>query len=60
MPVLQIILQESNILFNSDPVKMQFFQRILFNVDFFNPRSSRYEPVIEKYQLALNYLNIKS
>ena len=60
MPVLQFILQESTLLFSSDALKMHYFQNLIFNVGFFNPRSSSYEPVIEKYQINLNYLNLKT
>ena len=59
MPVLQFIMQESKLLFEMDALKMHYSQNLIFNVGFFNPRSSSYEPVIEKYQINLNYLNLK-
>lgn len=57
MPVINFILQESTILFRADAIKSHFSQQdITIKMDFFNPRSSDWEPVIESFRLSFDYL----
>ncbi len=42
MPVLRFILQESKPTFESDVLKSHLSLRLLFNLNFFNPRSSKW------------------
>lgn len=47
MPVINFVLQESIILFRSDAIKSHLSQQnITMKMDFFNARSSDWEPVI--------------
>lgn len=60
MPVLQFVIQESTVIFDSNPLKSHLFYNLCFKLNFFNPKASKYEPIIEKYQVGLNFLIIKT
>lgn len=46
MPVIKFLMQETTPLFESDIVKSHFNILLTISLNFFNPRSSKFEPVI--------------
>lgn len=58
MPVMNFIMQESKILLHQDPIKTHLSQNVTLKLDFFNPRSSNWEPVLETFQISLDLLNL--
>ena len=58
MPVIKFIIQESEPMFSSGLVKSELSYNLTFNLNFFNPRSSKWEPIIEKYQMDIIYLTV--
>lgn len=60
MPVINFVMQESKILFVQDPIKGHLSQSVTIKLDFFNPRSSTWEPVMETFQLAIDLLTLNT
>lgn len=46
MPVIKFIIQESEPIFSSGVVKSELAYNLTLNLSFFNPRSSKWEPII--------------
>lgn len=60
MPVISFAIQGSALLFESGPIKQNHLslQNITLKMDFFNPRSSEWEPVLESFGVSMDYLSI--
>lgn len=56
MPVINLIIQESNLMYNADPITSHLTDVLTLKLDFFNPRSASWEPIIEAFSLSLDYL----
>lgn len=60
MPVINFITQETRILFSGDAIKNHLTTSLTIKLDFFNPRSANWEPIIETFQIGLDYLTLVS
>lgn len=60
MPVINFIIQESNLLYHANVIKSELTDAITLKLDFFNPRSASWEPIIETFKLELNYAVINN
>lgn len=58
MPVINLIIQESNLMFSSDAIKTHLANALTIKLDFFNPRSANWEPVIETFNISVDYLTL--
>lgn len=58
MPVVSFIIQETKIIFESDAIKAHLTNVLTMKLDFFNPRSANWEPIIESFRISLDYLNV--
>jgi hypothetical protein len=45
---------------NSDPIKTHLSLFLTIKLDFFNPRSSNWEPVLETFRIDVDYLTVVS
>lgn len=45
---------------NSDPIKTRLALSLTMNLDFFNPRSANWEPIIETFQITVDFLSLVS
>lgn len=60
MPVINFVAQESCLMYSSDAYKSLYMLVLTFKLDFFNPRSASWEPIIENFRISFDYLQINN
>jgi hypothetical protein len=56
MPVLRFIMQESEPFLHKFLIKTQINIAPVISLLFFNPRSSKWEPIVEAFKATIDYL----
>jgi len=56
MPVLRLIVQDLKPFMDQYLIKTHISAVPLISLHFFNPRSSKWEPIIEPFQINIDYL----
>lgn len=55
MPVLRLLIQDTQPAMHQNILETEVFVVPIISLYFFNPRSSRWEPIIEPFKSYLNY-----
>lgn len=55
MPVLRLLLEDTSPAMHQTVISTELFVVPILSLYFFNPRSSRWEPIIEPFKATLNY-----
>jgi hypothetical protein len=58
MPVMRILIQETEPAMQQSIISTELFIVPIFSLYFFNPRSSRWEPIIEPFKSSLTLTTI--
>jgi hypothetical protein len=43
-------------MYSGNPLQLKLGYELAFKLDFFNPRSASWEPIIETFHVAMNFL----
>lgn len=59
MPVLRLLIEDTKPAMHKNIINSELFILPIVSLYFFNPRSSRWEPIIEPFKIAVNYTSMK-